>query len=260
MHRLEHRRVIDVGVIVVLLILLSSTWETTLTFASASSAVPSLERTSIKSLKLGWNNLTGVYNNAPPARVFAASSGDAPVPPPYPPWSSDGLVIFGGAGSSTTYSPLFNDVWVLNPLDNEEDGRAWTQIPIIPSLPSPQPRCLSAAAVDSEGVLYIFGGFDGHNWYNDFWRLNLSVIHTPGENVGWKELPVHDQWPSPVCGHSMLWSVDMRSLILFGGGYDYKTVYDDVWVGTESGWEKLEMTSEVPPAREVSQPIAHHYC
>jgi len=133
------------------------------TTCEATISEPSI---TVTTPKTGWINLSDVYNEGPPARVFAASSGNAPVPPPYPPESRTGLVLFGGTGSSTEYTPLFNDVWVLNGIDFDGDGRAWTQIPIIPSLPTPQPRCLSAAAVDPDGVLYIFGGFDGHNWYN----------------------------------------------------------------------------------------------
>jgi len=154
-----HSRYVHLLVLSILLSLMLST-------TSPCEATRSASSSTVRTPTMGWTNLTDLYNEGPPARVFAASSSNAPVPPPYPPDSRTGLVLFGGTGSSTKFTPLFNDVWVLNGIDLEGDGRAWTQIPIIPSLPSPQPRCLSAAAVDPYGVLYIFGGFDGNNWYN----------------------------------------------------------------------------------------------
>eukprot|EP01102_Stenamoeba_stenopodia_P010891 TRINITY_DN331_c0_g1_i1.p1 TRINITY_DN331_c0_g1~~TRINITY_DN331_c0_g1_i1.p1 ORF type:complete len:393 (-),score=75.54 TRINITY_DN331_c0_g1_i1:201-1379(-) len=213
---------------------------------------------SASNVTFGWKQLT-YLDPQPPTRVFAASSGGAPVPPPYPPWSRNGIVLFGGASSSTTFVPVFNDVWVLNPLDDEGDGRAWTQIPIIESLPAPDPRCLSAAAVDPTGVLYIFGGYDGHVWYNDFWRLNLTVIHTPGENVGWELIQAHDEWPDPVCGHTMTYDSTLGGFILFGGGYDYKQLYQTVWFGTEAGW-KIENPKlpYLPPAREFHNAVVNY--
>jgi len=139
-----------------------------------------------------WTELTFPNNEVrPSARVFAASnagaglSGGAPVPPPWDPISRTGLVVFGGAGDPETLSPVFNDLWILNPQDGHPDGRAWTQIETPGQMP--EPRCLAAVAVEPEtGVMYLFGGFNGTNWFNDMWKIDLaSVIHYPGSTGSW---------------------------------------------------------------------------
>lgn len=121
--------------------------------------------------QVAWKQLN--FTNPPPARVYASSARNAPVPPPYDPSQKNGIVFFGGAGS-IEYSPVFNDVWILNAQDNEDDGRAWTEIPVQGDN-QPPARCLSSIAIDeSQNVLYVFGGFNGTDWFNG--ELSLPWI------------------------------------------------------------------------------------
>jgi len=36
----------------------------------------------------------------------------------------------------------------------------------------PSPRCLAAIAVDEFMNMYMFGGFDGQNWYNGIDKID----------------------------------------------------------------------------------------
>lgn len=89
-----------------------------------------------------WSLLNFADRDGPPPRAFAASTTGSPVPPPYAPSARTGIVIFGGTTDPETYSFNFNDAWVLNPADDHQDGRTWTQVPITAGSEMPQPRCL----------------------------------------------------------------------------------------------------------------------
>eukprot|EP01102_Stenamoeba_stenopodia_P015066 TRINITY_DN5092_c0_g1_i2.p2 TRINITY_DN5092_c0_g1~~TRINITY_DN5092_c0_g1_i2.p2 ORF type:complete len:191 (-),score=30.42 TRINITY_DN5092_c0_g1_i2:828-1400(-) len=148
-----------------------------------------------------WTRLD-FADGGPPPRVFAASSTGSPLPPPYAPSDRTGIVIFGGSIDPTAYYPNYNDVWVFNPADDHNDGRTWTEVPLNPGSTKPEPRCLSAIAVAGT-TLYMFGGYDGTNWYNDLWSLDLTVLRNPGhESTLWKF--ESNSGPPPMCGMTMV--------------------------------------------------------
>eukprot|EP01102_Stenamoeba_stenopodia_P006541 TRINITY_DN1803_c0_g1_i1.p1 TRINITY_DN1803_c0_g1~~TRINITY_DN1803_c0_g1_i1.p1 ORF type:complete len:429 (-),score=86.31 TRINITY_DN1803_c0_g1_i1:191-1477(-) len=208
----------------------------------------------------GWIKLT-LNTQGPSARVFSAVSNGAPVPPPYNPKDNSGISVFGGTTNPTTYETCFNDLWVLNAQDNSTDGRAWTQIPISSSSPMPEPRALSATAIDNTGTLYLFGGFNGTDWFSDFWSLDLTVIHYPGTEGKWVLLhrAGYSGSPPELCGMSFMWSGVSSGysnvLILFGGGNDKRQLYNTVWLCSEymygDGWNPDHAQgTKWPAARE----------
>eukprot|EP01102_Stenamoeba_stenopodia_P000206 TRINITY_DN10173_c0_g1_i1.p1 TRINITY_DN10173_c0_g1~~TRINITY_DN10173_c0_g1_i1.p1 ORF type:complete len:402 (+),score=74.72 TRINITY_DN10173_c0_g1_i1:63-1208(+) len=178
-----------------------------------------------------WKQINFDGTTLPPPRVFAASSYNAPVPPPFDPSDRSGIVVFGGTDSPAFNGTFFNDVWILNVLDTEPDHRGWTELSVYGDVPTA--RCLSAVAVDNNMVMYLYGGFDGQNWYQDMWSLDLSVVQYPGSQTTWKRVGDITSSPPPMCGMSMvfcpLFQPDTQSLVMFGGGADKRQLYNTTY-------------------------------
>eukprot|EP01102_Stenamoeba_stenopodia_P009469 TRINITY_DN2794_c0_g1_i1.p1 TRINITY_DN2794_c0_g1~~TRINITY_DN2794_c0_g1_i1.p1 ORF type:complete len:209 (-),score=29.87 TRINITY_DN2794_c0_g1_i1:716-1342(-) len=158
----------------------------------------------------GTWQLLDYASGGPSPRVFAASTSGGILPPPFDPTDRSGFIIFGGTTDPTTFEPTFNDLWVLNPEDNHNDGRTWTEITIAPGSHMPQPRCLSAIAV-SGNTLYMFGGFNGTNWFDELWSLDLAVIHNPGEHGRWQILG--GGGPPKMCGMAMVTTSNNNNIL-----------------------------------------------
>jgi len=95
----------------------------------------------------GTWQLLDYATGGPSPRIFAASTSGGILPPPYDPTDRSGFIVFGGTINPVTFEPTFNDLWVLNPEDNHNDGRTWTEITIAPNSPIPAPRCLRSLIV-----------------------------------------------------------------------------------------------------------------
>jgi len=99
-------------------------------------------------------------------RATTSNELGSPIPLPYDPDDFSGIVVYGRTSDPIHYNMVFDDLWVLNPQDDHPDGRTWTLVPVSPMSPVPAARCLAAVAVNpSDGVMYMYGGFNGTNWF-----------------------------------------------------------------------------------------------
>ena len=102
----------------------------------------------------GTWRLLNYTSGGPSPRLFAASTTGGILPPPYSPSDRSGFIVFGGTTNPATFEPTFNDLWVLNPEDDHDDGRTWTEITIAPGAPIPEPRCLRSPFLSSFRVSF----------------------------------------------------------------------------------------------------------
>eukprot|EP01102_Stenamoeba_stenopodia_P008572 TRINITY_DN2476_c0_g1_i1.p1 TRINITY_DN2476_c0_g1~~TRINITY_DN2476_c0_g1_i1.p1 ORF type:complete len:389 (-),score=63.84 TRINITY_DN2476_c0_g1_i1:110-1276(-) len=218
----------------------------------------------------GWIQLSYLSNDPQPSgRVFPSFNTGAPVPPPWNPDDRYGLVVFGGAGDPDTWAPVYNDLWILNSQDNHADGRAWTLVDIDPSSPVPEARCLGAVAVEpSSGVMYLFGGFNGTTWFNDLWKIDLTVVQYPGTQGHWIQIFPSNTKGSPEvrCGMTITFCKlnvpDTLLIYLFGGGVDKRELYNDIWtfdVSSETWSELTWYNTKLPPPREFHGAYCGNY-
>eukprot|EP01102_Stenamoeba_stenopodia_P001648 TRINITY_DN1148_c0_g1_i6.p1 TRINITY_DN1148_c0_g1~~TRINITY_DN1148_c0_g1_i6.p1 ORF type:complete len:485 (-),score=60.66 TRINITY_DN1148_c0_g1_i6:102-1556(-) len=201
-----------------------------------------------------WLEIT-INGNKPQPRLYAASSNNAPLPPPYNPEERTGLVIFGGTNDTSYEGAFFNDVWILNVQDQHNDDRVWTLIEIDHSSDVPAPRCLSAIAVETETMtMYMYGGFNGTDWFSDFWSLDLSAVQYPGTSVSWVFIG-SDMGPPQMCGMSLVYcpiytDLSRWSLLMFGGGYGKRQLYNTLWSYDfqSTSWFKFAPSVGEPPS------------
>ena len=92
--------------------------------------------------------------------------------------SQDNLWLFGGLGSGTVQSTLLNDLWKF-------DGANWTWVSgdtraqygiygskgVPDSRNKPGARNESISWIDSKGNLWLFGGRNINDWFNDLWKF-----------------------------------------------------------------------------------------
>jgi len=78
------------------------------------------------------------------------------------------IYVFGGFGAASGNQPnVSNQIWKYHPFDDE-----WYQITPASDLP---PARMAHAAVIKDNYMYIYGGFDGANYLDDFWRYNFET-------------------------------------------------------------------------------------
>eukprot|EP00929_Paragymnodinium_shiwhaense_P038156 TRINITY_DN20213_c0_g1_i1.p1 TRINITY_DN20213_c0_g1~~TRINITY_DN20213_c0_g1_i1.p1 ORF type:complete len:621 (+),score=116.97 TRINITY_DN20213_c0_g1_i1:103-1965(+) len=161
------------------------------------------------------------------------------------------IVVFGGASNAET----FGDVLRLDPVK-----RRWTRVPVLASagVGGPGRRTGHAAAADSRGRVWIFGGYDADgNMHNDLWVLALS-FDGDGKLVGtWSKPMPTGQLPTPRLGHTFTY-IDGK-LVAFGGytaggrtvneafAYDPETQY----------WAQLNTGGPLPGPRTAPSAVRH---
>jgi hypothetical protein len=111
------------------------------------------------------------------------------------------------------------------------DLRKWEIVAAESSLP---PRVFYGAVV-FDSKIWLFGGFDGQNYFNDVWNSS--------DGVSWRRVAATSAWqprsnPSVIVFNNELW--------LFGGGIIDKDNFNDVWRSSDGKTWRLataQMTS-----------------
>ncbi len=154
----------------------------------------------------------------------------------------DAFVLFGGwhEFANETYSRL-NDTWLFH-LGN----RTWFELH---TSEAPSPRSDSAIAYDpTDGILLLFGGFDGTSYLEDVWGFNLA-------NGTWYPRP-SATLPSRRADARMAYDARDHLFYLFGGN-DYSDAnrnfhhLGDLWTYSwvTNRWSELSVMN-APEARD----------
>ncbi|KAG0167232.1 hypothetical protein DFQ28_006396 [Apophysomyces sp. BC1034] len=152
------------------------------------------------------------------------------------------LYVFGGCDIKT----CFNTLYVL-----DMDTLTWSRPRTSGQVP-PACRAHSCTVVegkDSNGgrpvhYLYVFGGGDGPNYFNDLYVLNR-------ETLVWSKPNTEGTPPSPRRAHTTcLWN---DKIIIFGGGDGARALSDvhalDISDPSRLRWQQLNPTGDPPIAR-----------
>lgn len=160
---------------------------------------------------------------------------------------SNTLVIFGGnEGPIVDQRPkasYLDETWVFEP------GTGWTELEV--SGPSARGRYGATYDATNRRAL-IFGGrwretggSGNYDVFDDLWSFDF-------ETRNW-ELLDKGKGPSPRTYPSLAWDDDTQTLYLFGGITNASPMTIDVsmelWKWDKDGWEKLEVTGDVPSQR-----------
>ena len=139
----------------------------------------------------------------PPARVLPAMAYDP---------AGQRMVMFGGTssdvfGTQPSDTGYFNDTWAYDSAAN-----TWSELK--PAGGLPPARCYHQLVYDpSHGLLIMFGGGDGTDYFNDTWAYH------PATNTWTKfsALYVYGVAPAPRAGSSLVYDPSGARLIMFGG-------------------------------------------
>ena len=147
------------------------------------------------------------------------------------------VLVYGGSSHSRSSTTLRDSVlWSWN-------GLRWKKVSVAPSL-----RTDAALAYDpkTKQVLLHGGSFDYSRdkgfQYTDTWAFNGST---------WARL--NSDFPDGHFHHSAAaFNPSENAMILFGG---YNAVREslssDTWILTKSGWKKMDVSGNIPPARNL---------
>jgi len=164
-----------------------------------------------------WTQLNPIVSPSPrhwPALAFDKINGVA--------------VLFGGHSPDVGSQEIYNDTWIL-----DVATETWTQVS--PSQ-SPSPRQTFLIYNESDGLLYLFGGFDhvyllpnkSSIFYNDMWSYDV-LTNT------WTQLSQPEEAPE-VRRTKLAYDRIHNLMILYGGDGPFNppigrfTVRDDTWV------------------------------
>jgi len=139
---------------------------------------------------------------------------------PDPTPSQSGVLLLFGGQFGTTY---YNDLW--------ENYLVGSNVKTNTSLPTgPSARAWHTSLVSADGNMYLFGGKDGTQYFNDLWAYNYyTQIWTNLSPAG---------GPSPRAGQVMLFSgikntkpaENNENSFYIYGGEDGNTVFNDFWM------------------------------
>jgi len=125
------------------------------------------------------------------------------------------MIIFGGVDERWE---TLDDVWAMYLTPG---GERWEQIS--PSGPRPAPRVDHTAIYDADNErMIVFGGYDGHNYLNDVWALDLTPSHEE-----WREIFPSGISPAKRARHSAVYDAANERMVIFGGG-DSDSYFNDV--------------------------------
>lgn len=150
------------------------------------------------------------------------------------------MIVFGGFD---IYWKTLNDVWALYLTPGEE---RWEQI--FPSDSLPAPRVDPTAIYDAANErMVVFGGYDGNNYLNDVWALNLTSGHEE-----WREIFPSGILPAKRSIHSAIYDAINERMVVFGGDSCHNHL-NDVWalngpLLTVLRIDKMGPTSVIPGA------------
>lgn len=165
------------------------------------------------------------------------------------------IFVFGGASSEAT----FDNAYKLDLIN-----RHWTRTAISGSTAGPCRRTNHAAAADSHGRIYIFGGYDADgDFLNDMWILSVYAATSGAWHdqytvpITWEKPVPTGQVPSPRESHSL--TLVGRKLVLFGGYTSGSRVVNDVHVYNLDAqeWLQVPVAGEPPSARQAHSAVRH---
>ncbi|OLQ11155.1 Dynein alpha chain, flagellar outer arm [Symbiodinium microadriaticum] len=159
--------------------------------------------------------------NAPPPRSNHTTS-----------LHENSVVLFGGHGGVGYQRKPFNDTWVLN-LDNQPRGlskwvvRRWTELACHGNPPPPRS---GHQAFAKDGCVYIFGGWNNEQQFNDLFMLDIENKDM-GEPMRWSDptldMKGEDAHPPPREHSAICYDPEESRLVIFGGWAN--KWLDDVW-------------------------------
>ncbi|CAG9313184.1 unnamed protein product [Blepharisma stoltei] len=150
--------------------------------------------------------------------------------------SSGSVYIFGGYSSSYNVTIMNN----LIKLDLTSSEITYTVLSY--EFKSPSPR-KSHSLCSSEAKLYLFGGQNGNDYYNDLWELD------PENPTSWQSILTSGDIPSPRSGHA---SDSQGDLVVIFGGYDGTSYLNDLYylnLITNSWKEVIPSSIDLPAGR-----------
>ncbi|KAI8091536.1 hypothetical protein BDF21DRAFT_376285 [Thamnidium elegans] len=167
------------------------------------------------------------------------TSGDIPSPriSPVIVAMNGHVLLFGGKplAHDENYDPGF---YLLN-----LHSKQWTRI----QMEGVQPTERSGhSAVAHEGVMYIWGGQNEGNYFNDLFIFNSSTFSTTPR---WEQLGYNNECPEARSGHI---SQFFENKLFIFGGTDGQRLFDDIWsFDLHTGlWTRIEAEGFNPAARE----------
>ena len=141
----------------------------------------------------------------------------------------DGIFVLGGYDNSN--GTFFDDVWL------SAEGKSWT-----PVVNGDWSARYGHQAVVHQGRLYVLGGNDGSNTFNDVWSL-VNNSWMPAGNAGWSARSFHQAV-----------SHNGRLYVLGGGaGASFK---NDVWSLVNNSW--MPAGNAGWSARSFYQAVSHN--
>ncbi|MBN1921473.1 MAG: hypothetical protein JW892_09525, partial [Anaerolineae bacterium] len=72
--------------------------------------------------------------------------------------------------------------------------------------------------------LFVFGGYNGREFFNDVWALDVSTIGSGS----WSKLNPTGPWPAPRAQHTAIYDNVNHRMIVFGG-HSFHYNFDDIW-------------------------------
>jgi hypothetical protein len=196
-----------------------------------------------------FENDVWVLNPLSPTNWSPVVTAGIPPPPRFGhavAFAGSKLYVIGGQNVNSTNPPnppnnnLMNDVWTL---DFSSATPQWSEL--LPSGPL-APRAFHTAIHDAaNNQIVLFGGFDGTNFRNDSWSLQLM-----GAPI-WTQILPEGTPPAARSSCSAVYHASSVLMIVFGGNSTSGSL-NDVWVLSLSGipaWLPLLVTGTPPGTR-----------
>ncbi len=146
--------------------------------------------------------------------------------------SSGNFLMFGGLGAVG----YLNDTYIYNMISNTWTKKNFTV--------EPSSRAYFSVCYTSDTKrVYIFGGTNGSEYFNDLWYYDL-------ENSSWVYVSVVSS-PSARKGHKMAYNPKLEKIVMFGGENDISGSFSDLWeFDTQTNnWQEITQTGDKPFAR-----------
>ncbi|KAG0039385.1 hypothetical protein BGZ82_008485 [Podila clonocystis] len=145
----------------------------------------------------------------------------------------ESVYVFGGCDSKTCYNTLYIF---------DADTMHWTQPKTYGSIPPPC-RAHSSTLVDNKR-LYIFGGGDGPQYFNELYMLDTGAPYT----LTWTNPQTTGTRPCRRRAHTTC--VYNNCIFVFGGGDGVQALNDTYMLNvTDMHWTELKTTGTVPISR-----------
>lgn len=100
-----------------------------------------------------------------------------------------------------------------------------------------------AACIESEGIVYTFGGISKLDPVSEIYTINLETLEC-------KALEKKGYWPPPMSSHTAVINPETKKVYIYGGFIKYSPTSNihEYNVATNE-WNKLTITAPLPPSR-----------